>query len=347
MPFSIVQGGLTTFDTDAIVNAANRQLQMGGGVCGSIFRKAGPAKLQKACDSLAPIHTAQAVITPGFSLPARFIIHAAGPIYSKDHERQCESLLRKTYRSALQLAKDNHLKSIAFPLISSGIYGYPKREALSIAVDEIRSFLEQSPDDPDVYLVIFDRDTFEMSPQILRQVEQYVQKHYDQDEIFEGALLEDEIPEDWDRMEKVSIARYQPQAAPQLAPAFLGEPDGLKDHLKNLKEPFNAALLKLIDSKGLKDSEVYKKANISRQTFSKIRSGKGYLPSKPTILALAIALKLSLPETDDLLEKAGYALSHSQLLDVVVEYFLKNRDYDIFTINQVLFEYNLPCLGGK
>ncbi|HZK17728.1 MAG TPA: macro domain-containing protein [Clostridia bacterium] len=156
MPFFTVHRDITKMKTDAIVNAANTGLQMGGGVCGAIFRGAGSSELQSACDKLAPIKTGEAVITPGFNLPAKFIIHTAGPVYHRQDPLQSEELLRKAYLNSLKLAAENKCTSISFPLISSGIYGYPKDEALRVATGAIQDFLEEQ--NMDVYLVLFDEN---------------------------------------------------------------------------------------------------------------------------------------------------------------------------------------------
>jgi O-acetyl-ADP-ribose deacetylase (regulator of RNase III) len=154
MSFSIIHTDITKQKTDAIVNAANTSLRAGGGVCGAIFKAAGTKNLQAACKKLAPIKTSEAVITPGFDLPAKYIIHAAGPIYRGGGHGE-EKLLRDTYTNALKCAVENGCKSIAFPLISSGIYGYPKEEALSVATSAIQDFIADH--DIDVTLVLFDK----------------------------------------------------------------------------------------------------------------------------------------------------------------------------------------------
>lgn len=335
MPFTIIRQDITRMQVDAIVNAANTDLAMGGGVCGVIFKAAGPAELQAACDKVAPIKTGGAAITPGFNLPAKFVIHAAGPVYRHWNAKQNEQLLRSAYTESLKLAHKYQCESIAFPLISSGIYGYPKDEALRVATAAIKDFLADH--DMDVYLVIFDRVAFAVSEELLGAVESYIDENYvDTHAVRRRELLEAEYKAMSDAMMAPSFAGTAPMAASK----------GLDDLIDELDEPFNTTLLRLIDAKGKTDAEVYKRANIDRKLFSKIRTGKGYMPSKRTILALAIALELTLPETDDLLERAGYALSHSQKFDVIVEFFIVSGKYDIFEINEVLFKYDQPLLGA-
>jgi len=324
MPFTIVRQDITKMKTDAIVNAANTQLAMGGGVCGAIFSAAGVRELEAACRKLVPIRIGEAVITPGFGLPAKFIIHAAGPVYCPEHRQESEKLLRSAYTSALRLAVDNHCESVAFPLISSGIYGYPKAEALQAATSAIRVFLENH--DLDVYLAVFDKTAYAVSRELLGDVQSYLDEHYAQER--------EDSPR---RLLQVEEEYLLESAAPCKR---------LEIFIPELDEPFSATLLRLIDAKGKSDVEVYKRANLDRKLFSKIRAGKGYMPGKRTILALAVALELSLGETEDLLKRAGYALSPSQKFDVIVEYFIVNGQYDIFGINEVLFQYDQPLLGG-
>ena len=342
MPFTIVRQDITKMKVDAIVNAANTYLQMGGGVCGAIFKAAGVAKLQAACDKLAPIKTGEAVITQGFDLPAKYIIHTAGPIYRYQNAEQSEKLLRSAYTESLRLAIENKCESIAFPLISSGIYGYPKDEALKVATSAIQDFLADH--DIDVTLVVFDETAFTVSRELLGAVESYIDEHYvDTHQIKRRKLLDVERqakPEADESDILFNRNLYESILSP------IGTPASLDDLVGNLDESFSRMLLRLIDAKGMTDVEVYKRANLDRKLFSKIRSNKGYMPSKRTAIALAIALRLSLDETDDLLERAGYALSHAVKFDVIVEYFIANGKYDVFEINEVLFEYDQPLLGG-
>lgn len=330
MPFIIVRQDITKMQVDAIVNAANTALQMGGGVCGAIFSAAGAERMQAACNKLAPIRTGEAVVTPGFALPAKYVIHAAGPAYHPGEPERCRELLRSAYTESLKLAKKHHCKSIAFPLISCGIYGYPKDEALEVARRAIEEFLDEH--DMEVYLAVFDKSAFALSEALLGEVASYIDQQYvDAHQSKSRNLL---------NVESDAIA----YAAPSIPMPMMAAP-ALDDLIEQLDEPFSDTLLKLIDAKGKTEVEVYKRANIDRKLFSKIRKGHGYTPKKPTILALAIALELTLPETDDLLERAGYALSHASKFDVIVEYFIVNGRYDIFEINKVLFQYDQPLLG--
>lgn len=328
MPFTIVRQDITKMKVDAIVNAANTDLAMGGGVCGAIFNAVGVSDLQTACDKLAPIKTGDAVITPGFKLPAKFIVHTAGPVYRGGKSGE-EEQLRSCYLNALERAVENKCKSIAFPLISSGIYGYPKEEALRVATGAIQDFLGEH--ELDVYLAVFDKAAFAVSEKLLGEVESYIDEHY---------VAEHGLP----RRKLLDAEREALEEADLMQAPIVGA--GIDDLVGSLDEPFSETLLRLIDAKGKTDVEVYKRANLDRKLFSKIRSNKGYMPSKRTAIALAVALELSLDETDDLLERAGYALSHSQKFDVIVEYFIVSGKCDIFEINEVLFKYDQPLLGG-
>jgi len=368
MPFEIVGNDLTKMRADAIVNAANTALQMGGGVCGAIFSAAGAEKLQAACDLLAPIKTGEAVITPGFDLPAKYIIHAAGPIY-RDGKQGEEDMLRLCYTNALDIAQKNGCESIAFPLISSGIYGYPKDEALAVATSAIGKWLLKN--DMDVSLVVFDEAAFELSQKLHSEVRAFIDENYDGDRDAApccGPLLFEEEP-DVHRTAKDSPDDDIPQMssrAPELwrsgvlgsrrsadveAPRRAAAKKSrigrvFESWLGRLDEPFSITLFRLIEMKGKTDVEVYKRANIDRRLFSKIRGDRDYRPKKETVIAFAVALELTLAETADLLKRAGLALSRSMLFDVIVEYFITRGKYDIFEINNVLYKYDQPILGG-
>ncbi|MCR5485673.1 MAG: macro domain-containing protein [Clostridiales bacterium] len=363
MPFSIISGDITEADVDVIVNAANTRLLMGGGVCGAVFRAAGISELTEACEKTAPVETGKAVITPGFRLKAKYIIHTPGPIYGEQSAGESERLLRSSYTESLSLAKEYGCESIAFPLISSGIYGYPRAEALSVAVDAVRDFLKDN--EMDVYLVIFNRNDIDLRRGLELSVERYIRNNcveikeaprasfmplFNMPEASaaprkKGLFSADRGAKSKKAEESVDLSRSENAVFSEEPCAGSVRPsvDGL---LSNLDEPFSDILLKLIDKKGKTDVEVYKRANIDRKLFSKIRTGKGYMPGKRTILALAVSLELDIDETADLLKCGGYALSHSRRFDVIVEYFIVNGMYDIFEINETLFKFDEPLLGG-
>ena len=351
MPFTIIRNDITTMRVDAIVNAANNDLLMGGGVCGAIFSAAGADKLQDACDRLAPVRTGGAAITPGFGLPAKYVIHAVGPVY-RDGMHGEEALLRSCYVSSLDIALENGCGSIAFPLISSGIYGYPKDEALAVATGAIGGWLKDN--DMDVSLVVFDKAAFKISQELHGEVQSFIDENYAaviekmrrMPRVEDGAAFSDSVyiqplrHEEPYKSERIFISDSMPAAMHVMERAGFGDAD------VRLDEPFTTVLLRLIDLKGRSDVDVYKRANIDRKLFSKIRTSKGYMPSKKTAVALAVALELPLPEARDLLARAGFALSRSVMFDVIVEYFITNRKYDVFEINNVLFAYDQPLLGG-
>lgn len=317
-------------ECDAIVNAANPTLLGGGGVDGAIHRAAGP-KLLEECRKLGGCKTGEAKITRAYDLPCRYVIHTVGPVW-KDGSHHEEEKLIACYRSSLALAKKQHCESLAFPLISTGAYGYPKEQAMQIAVSEICKFLIAN--DMMVYLVVFDKDCLRISKKLIHDIteyidECYVEAHYQGNRTRLLAYPPEEVWED-----DVLQADLSPSSALKLS-----------DAIGQIDEGFSRMLLRKIDEKGMTDSECYKKANVDRKLFSKIRTNPQYKPSKTTAVAFAIALELSLAETKELLMKAGYALSHSNQFDIIIEYFIKKKEYDIFTINEALFEFDQMLLG--
>ena len=330
MPFEIIRNDITRVKADAIVNAANSALKMGGGVCGAIFRAAGAEDLQAECDKIGGCNTGEAVITKGYKLPAGYIIHAVGPIYNGGNSNE-EELLKNAYLNSMKLAKDHKLESIAFPLISSGIYGYPKDEALKVAISAISEFLLEN--EMTVYLVMFDTKAFAFSEKLFSKIRKYIDDKYVEDH----KLL--------DRGRVLQEYEFNYAAAPSLKSVKEQKARSLEDVVKQLDETFSEMLLRLIDEKGMTDVETYKKANIDRKLFSKIRTDKNYKPRKNTALAFAVALELNVDETRDLLEKAGYALSRSSKFDLIVEFFLEEKIYNIFEINEALFAFEQPLLG--
>jgi len=361
MPLKIVRNDITTMSVDAIVNAANSSLKMGGGVCGAIFSAAGATKLQKACDAIGSCHVGEAVITEGFELPAQYVIHTVGPIWHGGDQGEA-GYLEACYRHSLELAQEKNLESIAFPLIASGIFGYPKDQALRIAVDAIGKFLLQN--DMMVYLVVYDKNAFVLSEKWMSTVERYIDDHYveshvdvrDQNRLDDYVIYPPtkepfgsvqtkkmlaEPSSTYERKEYHEVASHSShlKVAKESAPKRR-----LEDVVKNLDETFSQMLLRLIDEKGLNDVETYKRANVDRRLFSKIRSDKYYNPSKMTVIAFAIAMQLSSDEAVDFLRKAGYALSPASLFDMIVQCFIENEMYNVHEINMMLYKYDLPLI---
>ena len=424
MPFHIIQGDITRIKADAIVNAANSSLLGGGGVDGAIHRAAGPRLLEE-CRTLHGCKTGEAKATLGYDLPAKYVIHTVGPIWNGGGHGE-EELLRSAYRNSLLLALQKNCESVAFPLISSGVYGYPLEQALDVAVSTIREFLQGN--EMDVTLVIFDRRSFRINKDLHAELSGFVEHAYDDGSRDKGmpsgfmgssaanagayaaggalppqaaaaqampdgamqamrmqaeekkdrralfsplkrssakrAVCDAETPEE--PKERAVSAEEDVCGAPVREPVCeedattecfdeevcygVAESVRVKDDLaaalQNLDESFSQALLRMIDARGMKDSECYKKANIDRKLFSKIRSDVHYRPSKQTVLAFAVALELDLAETRAFLQKAGFALSRSSKADVIVEFFIANGIYDMYSINEALFAYDQNLLGA-
>lgn len=342
MPFQIIRNDITKMKVDAIVNAANTSLLGGGGVDGSIHRAAGPALLEE-CRKLGGCKTGSAKITGAGNLPCKYVIHAVGPRWQGGNHHEKENLI-SCYQTALKLAKEHDCQSVAFPLISSGIYSYPKDRALKVAVDTIGDFLLEN--DMLVYLVVFDQNSFQIGNKLFKDIAQYIDDRYadEHHDLRSRRFFEEDSEPDIE----LSQAVYFNDA--MQAPMHYAYPTSaaisLEDALNHMDESFSQMLLRKIDESGMSDAETYKKANIDRKLFSKIRKDQGYKPSKPTVLAFAIALQLSLNETKELLEKAGFALSHSNKFDIIIEYFIEHGQYNIFEINEALFAVDQNLLGA-
>lgn len=332
MPLIIVRNDITTMRVDAIVNAANESLLGGGGVDGCIHRAAGPELLAE-CRRLGGCRTGEAKLTRGYRLPCKYIIHTVGPVWHGGDHGEQEQLV-SCYRTSLALARKHHCQTVAFPLISSGVYGYPKEQALRTAMDAIGAFLLEH--DMTVYLVIFDRSAYQISSRLFADIAAYIDDHYvdAHTDFIRSRPCAASIP-----------VETQMAPSPAFSPASR-PPRSLDDRLKHLDAGFSETLLTRIDRSGKKDSEIYKRANVDRKLFSKIRSNPDYRPSKPTALAFAIALELDLTETRDLIARAGYALSRSSKFDVIIEYFISQRNYNIYEINEALFAFDQSLLGA-
>ena len=371
MPFEIIRGDITQLNVDAIVNAANPEPVVGYGVDAGVHQKAGP-RLLEARKKIGPIPVGQAALTRGYDLPAKYVIHAVGPAWT-DGSRGEEALLRRTYDNALALAARKRCKSVAFPLLSSGNYGFPKGVALQIAVSAFSAFL--AAHEMRIVLAVFDKAAFDLSGKLFHSVRSYIDENYIQAKLLDeygltgAAFDQEELPQRMAERRQPTHAPkpdYLTYTAPMAAPppnpqanifptAAAAAPKmanaasiqtGLEALLKKTDAGFSETLLKLIDRTGKKDAEIYKKANIDRKLFSKIRSNPAYKPSKPTAVAFAIALELDLDETRDFIGRAGFALTHSSKFDIIVEYFILHGNYDVFALNEMLFAFDQPLIGA-
>lgn len=532
MPFKIIRNDITKVHADAIVNTANPDPTYGAGTDSAIYRAAGEKKLLAERRRIGRLGVGEAAVTPAFNLKAKYIIHTVGPVWVDGEHREFE-LLASCYRKSLQIARRLHCRSIAFPLISTGTYGFPREKALNIALDQISSFLEE--EEMDVTLVVFDRKTFELSSELRKDVSQYIDEHYvenrlrkeyrgqypgrrqggsdhileylrsrrradkssqelsadkssrelsadkapqemsaDREQIPVPAIDTGEVPDIFleespeeysaifpepsgsgsdrelsfseepkgtypdrpeprgtypDRPEPGSAYPDRPEPGdaypeeseetapeavhPQDAQADESEifysrksgsedlypgagnsdqstsgspgdsaehmaradvfsrPAGkrpskesvlkeerrvesgssvhrrsLQDVISHMGESFQECLLRMIDERGLTDAQVYKRANLDRKLFSKIRCNPKYSPSRRTVIALAIALELNMDEAVDLLRRAGMALSPGNKFDLIISYCIQNGIYDIYKVNALLFDYDLPLLGA-
>lgn len=374
MPFEIIRNDITLMHVDAIVNTANPKVQIGAGVDSAIHKKAGE-KLLEARKKIGELKVTEVAATDAYDLHAKYVLHVVGPIWRGGNENE-ESLLTQCYKNVLLLAEKMRCQSIAIPLISSGSYGFPKNKALHVAVKTISSFLMEH--DMQVYLVVFGNEAVALSEKLFQDIKSYIDEKYVDEKLQEeySRVCEtnnysrvQEFSDDYQRMSRRRFERDKSYSQILHDSVSLNEGFGvygtskkkfeqkpqvktevserkLEDLIKELEESFSESLLRLIDRKGLKDPQVYKKANIDRKLFSKIRNNNNYQPKKSTAISLAIALELNLDETKDLLGKAGYTLTHSSKSDVIVEYFIEHNNYDIFELNEVLFTFGLPVLSN-
>jgi O-acetyl-ADP-ribose deacetylase (regulator of RNase III) len=329
MPFEIVRADLTKLCVDAIVNAANSSL-LGGG---AIHSAAGPELLTE-CKTLGGCETGHAKITKAYSLPAKYVIHTVGPVWEGGMKNE-EVLLRSCYKNSLELAIKYGLNSVAFPLISSGIYGYPKEKALQVAMSVISEYLMTH--ELTIFLVVYDKKAFVLSEKLFSSVQEYIDDNYIEDKAIYSQSRDKEI-----RM--LSESRiYQAEEIDSMYSSKSIR--SLDDVMEELQETFSEHLMRQIDLKGKTDVEIYKRANVDRKLFSKIRNDKYYKPSKSTVIAFSVALELNLDESKDLLQKAGFALSRSSKFDLIIEYFISEENYNIYEINEALFAFEQTLLG--
>ena len=370
MPFRIVRNDITKMNVDAIVNTANPQVAVGRGVDSAIYSAVGWEQLFKERQKIGPMRRGSAAITPGFNLKAKYIIHTVGPRWDEENPEPAMKQLRDCYDNSMSLAMEYGVSSIAFPLISTGSYSFPKEVGLRIAYDTISRYLYVS--EMEVYLVVYDEEAIALSKKLTDDIDMFIGSRmayqsaeaYRQDAPSAGNSYGSAVP----RAMKVPAPTAaknkrtvfgsiffgkKSEAAPEAdeAEAYeaaLETPDysydesftkykNLDDLIKNAGETFQERLFRYIDMSGMSDVEVYKGANLSKQTFSKIKQ-PGHIPKKKTILALALSMKLSVDDTRDLLESAGQAFSPSEKVDLTVQYCMYHDIYSIFDVEHILFE---------
>jgi len=399
MPFRIIRNDITKVRADAIVNTANPEPIYAGGTDSAIYHAAGARRLLAERKKIGYIEPGEAAVTKAFRLPAKFIIHTVGPAWMDGNNGEFE-LLASCYRKSLLLAHHLGCRSIAFPLISTGVYGFPKDKALEIALAEFSAFLrDEETDDEDVgmdiTLVVFDRKAFELSSDLVADVSQYIDENYveirhaeeyryeenrqyiekEQYRKKDQSARRDEAPVQDAEEAVYEQAPHYPEAGRETAqgapapaeimaepskPAGMRKPDArvaepsksaaparsLQDVMSRVGESFQERLLRLIDERGLKDAQVYKRANIDRKLFSKIRCNPDYTPKRQTAIALALALELNLDEMTDLLRRAGIALSPGSKSDLIIRYCVENGIYDPMKVDALLFDYGQKTLAG-
>lgn len=382
MPFQIVRNDITKMHVDAIVNTANPMPGYGAGIDSAVYEAAGKDKLLAKRHEIGAIDRGTSVITDGYNLPAKYIIHTVGTAWQGGKEGE-EDIIRSCYRSVFKVATENDISSLAIPLLASGSYGFPKGIALRIALSEIEVFM--SGNDMDVYLVVFDEKSVSLSSELYGDIDEYISDNYVEEK------NQEEYPDSYGRTErercgtefftggfastigsvpgflkanqtKKNKRKDSVHMTESLETEFeedllssdmclsapqLDEERSLEDVVKNLDKTFMELVFSFADAKELTDVEVQKKANLDRKAFSKLKCGTTKNPSKSTALALAVALELDLDDTKDLLSRAGLALSPCSKQDVIVQYFIEKEAYDIYEINVALFEHGEQLLGTQ
>ena len=358
MPFQIIRNDITKVKADAIVNTANPEVTIGGGVDSAIYDAAGKDELLAERKKIGRLEPGEVGITPAFNLNAKYIIHASGPWWEGGNKGEFDTL-RSCYKKSLNLALENGCESIAFPLIATGVYGFPKDKALQIATSVIQQFLFEH--EMSIILVVFDRKAFELSGKVYSDVQGFIDENYvkrsyhreygprgERDRRLREAYDIDQIINTVESDECVEAGQFEDEDSSELKllKTVDFEAMDLDDLLDSPSASFQEKLFSLIDKSGLDDVSVYKKANITKKVFSDIKTKKNYKPSKKTAVAFAIALELSMDETTDLLQRAGIALSPSSKFDLIVGYYISHGIYDMMEINLTLFKYKQECLGA-
>ena len=378
MAFQIVRNDITKIKADAIVNTANPEPVYMAGTDSAIYVAAGADKLLEERRKIGRIAEGDVAVTPAFDLDAKYIFHTVGPVWQGGSYDEKETV-KKCYVNCLNKAVELGIESIAFPLIATGVYGFPKAEALQIATSVFSTFLAEN--DLEITLVVFDNESFELTGKIFAGVNQFIDENYVEEKtaeeygaaaaevceeaeaVEEAETVEDAEPVDYKKERRrfhqdmlrmdafrdvppppaAASAAFEAKAA--AASACGASKRSLDDVVKNISETWSESLLRMITEKGYSDVEVYRRANVDRKLFSKIRSNKDYKPKKNTAVAFALALKLNLDEAKDFIGRAGYAFSPSSKFDLIVEYFIEHEVYDFMTINMALFKHNEPLLG--
>lgn len=368
MPFKIVRNDITKVKADVIVNTANPMPVIGSGTDSAVYAAAGEEQLLAERLKIGNIARGDVAVTPAFNLPAKHIIHTVGPVWEDGNHGE-RDILHSCYAKSLALASELKAKSIAFPMIATGVYGFPKDEALGIAMAEISSFLLNN--DMEVILVVFDRKSFELSGQLVSEIEEYIDEHgvglikeqeysgmYHSDvrrQSIDNRRLRLEAELRAERLQKLhSLGKLAEEAelAPPAPPAgdYVSAIDvkgkSLDEILGEVGKSFQDKLMDLIIASGMEDKEIYRASNMERKLYSSIRCKKDRVPKKRNILALAIGLQLDMQTMKDLLASAGYALSPSDKTDLIVSYYVENKKYNIFDLNITLFDRGLEPLGN-
>ena len=353
MPFKIIRNDITRMQVDVIVNTANAQPVYSAGTDTAVYQAAGAERLLEERRKIGVLEEGEVALTPGFDLPAKYIIHAVSPFYQGDEE-EAEEKLRSCYRKSLQLAEEKECRSIAFPLIATGSYGYPKEEGMRIALDEINAFLLTR--DMMVYLVVFDEMATGLGRNLYPDLEAYIDRHYVEEqeeaeysEISEersfciSAPIEKERYERRVRIPKAGRAIVNAMSEDDYDSFIEASDSAIKERLTHLSDTFQEYLMYLIKTKGLTNADVYKRALITKQLFSKIKLNPDYHPDKATAMRLCVGVGLNLDETKDLLARAGYALSPCEKRDVIFSYFIEAGMYDMIEIDIALEEHGVEC----
>lgn len=339
MPLQIIRQDITQMHVDAIVNTTNEEMVGYSGVDLAVHTAAGP-ELDKECAKMPPLGLGQAVITGGYALPCKYIIHTSGPRWYGGLQGE-SVLLRSCYIESLKLAVKHRCRTVAFPLISSGVYGYPKDQVLKFAIQTITEFLFEH--ELTVFICVFDRESYTFSQKLFCDIIDFIIDADSEDDM-------DETDSDWHIAEGIHEDHDLPQPSQMVilseikSAPIAGE--SLREYLKHRDKSFREMLFDLIDERGMTDVECYKRANVDKRTFSKIKSSKTYRPSKQTAIAFAISLRLDLDQTQELLATLGFTLSRSNTFDKIIRYFIHNGIYDIFEINEALFEFDQNLLGN-